>query len=75
MAYQPVERWQQSIGVGPQQGEPLRIISELGFGTFQVKTRAARVGTHPASGDRINIPEKQHVVFKPGKTLREVIVG
>ncbi|MDG1478027.1 MAG: HU family DNA-binding protein [Myxococcota bacterium] len=44
-----------------------------GFGTFQVKTRAARVGTHPASGKRINIPAKKHVVFKPGKTLREVI--
>lgn len=44
-----------------------------GFGTFQVKTRAARTGTHPASGTRIDIPAKKHVVFKPGKTLRENI--
>ena len=44
-----------------------------GFGTFQVKTRAARTGTHPASGARIDIPAKKHVVFKPGKTLRENI--
>ncbi|MEL6343310.1 MAG: HU family DNA-binding protein [Myxococcota bacterium] len=44
-----------------------------GFGTFQVKTRAARTGTHPATGDRIQIPAKKHVVFKPGKTLRERI--
>jgi len=46
-----------------------------GFGTFVVKTRAARVGTHPASQKKIQIPAKQHVVFKPGKTLRERISG
>jgi nucleoid DNA-binding protein len=46
-----------------------------GFGTFQVKTRAARTGTHPATGQRIEIPAKKHVVFKPGKTLRERISG
>ncbi len=46
-----------------------------GFGTYQVKTRAARTGTHPASGSRIEIPAKNHVVFKPGKTLRELISG
>ena len=44
-----------------------------GFGTFQVKTRAARTGTHPSSGKPINIPSRSHVVFKPGKTLREKI--
>ena len=46
-----------------------------GFGTFIVKTRASRVGTHPASQKKIQIPAKQHVVFRPGKTLRERISG
>jgi DNA-binding protein HU-beta len=42
-----------------------------GFGTFEVKTRKGRTGTNPATGARINIPAKNYVAFKPGKTLRE----
>ena len=46
-----------------------------GFGTFEVKTRAKRVGTNPATGDRIEIPAKPYVSFKSGKTLRERIIA
>jgi len=44
-----------------------------GFGTFEVKTRAARKGTNPATGKKINIPAKKYTSFKPGKTLKERI--
>jgi len=42
-----------------------------GFGTFGSRTRAARVGTNPANGSKIEIPKKTYAYFKPGKTLRE----
>ena len=42
-----------------------------GFGVFEKKVRAARVGTNPATGDKINIPASNNVVFKPSKSLKE----
>lgn len=44
-----------------------------GFGTLEVKTRAGRKGTNPATGAKIDIPEKKAVTFKVGKTLKENI--
>jgi DNA-binding protein HU-beta len=41
----------------------------LGFGTFKVKTRAARTGRNPQTGEEMKIPEKQVVSFKASKTL------
>ncbi len=46
-----------------------------GFGTFERRVRAERVGTNPATGKRLKIPAKNYVSFKPGKTLRERIAG
>lgn len=42
-----------------------------GFGVFEKKERAARIGTNPASGEKIEIPASVSVVFKPSKTLKE----
>jgi DNA-binding protein HU-beta len=44
-----------------------------GFGTFGTRKRAARKGTNPATGRKIDIPSKHYAYFKPGKTLRERI--
>ena len=46
-----------------------------GFGTFGVKSRAARVGTNPATGEKINIAARKYAFFKPGKPLRDRIAG
>ena len=45
-----------------------------GFGTFQKKERAARVGTNPSSQKKIEIPARTFPYFKAGKTLKERIV-
>ena len=45
----------------------------IGFGTFEVKTRAPREGRNPQTGDPIRIPEKKVPTFKPGKQLREAV--
>ncbi|MDP6933451.1 MAG: HU family DNA-binding protein [Myxococcota bacterium] len=42
-----------------------------GFGTFGTKNRAARLGTNPSTGAKIQISEKNYAYFKAGKTLRD----
>ena len=48
-----------------------RKVTIPGFGTFSSKSRAARTGTNPATGAKIQIAAKDYVQFKPGKTLRD----
>ena len=42
-----------------------------GFGIFEKKERAARTGTNPSTGAKIEIPASNSVVFKPSKSLKE----
>ena len=42
-----------------------------GFGTFEVKERAARVGRKPSTGEAIEIPAKKLPTFKAGKGLKD----
>ena len=44
-------------------------ISLIGFGTFSVADRKARVGHNPANGKKINIPAKKVVKFKAGSNF------
>lgn len=41
------------------------------FGVFEVKRRAARKARNPRTGDRVSVPEKLVVTFKPGKEMEE----
>ena len=47
----------------------------VGFGTFVVKARAARVGRNPRTGEPINISAARIPTFRPGKALRDNING
>ena len=47
----------------------------VGFGTFEVRDRAARSGRNPKTGDPIKIPETKVPAFKPGKALKEKVTG
>ena len=42
-----------------------------GFGAFSVKTRPARVGRNPRTGEKVNVAAKHEPYFKTGKDLRE----
>ena len=44
-----------------------------GFGTFSVKTRQARTGRNPQTGEMMHIPASQYVSFKPGRALKEAV--
>ena len=41
------------------------------FGVFEVKSRDARVGRNPRTGDEVPIPSKRVASFKPGKVLKD----
>lgn len=43
----------------------------MGFGTFEIKERAARTGRKPSTGETIEIPAKKSPVFKAGKGLKD----
>ena len=45
----------------------------IGFGTFEVRTRAARKGRNPQTGETIEIPASKNPVFKAGKALKEAV--
>ena len=42
-----------------------------GFGAFSVKSRGARVGRNPRTGERVQVAEKSVPFFKTGKDLRD----
>ena len=43
----------------------------IGFGTFEIKTVAAREGHNPKTGEAIQIPEGKKVSFSASKTLKD----
>lgn len=53
-----------------QQGDKIAMV---GFGTFSVGDRAARVGKNPQTGAAINIPAAKVPKFKAGKALKDAV--
>lgn len=45
----------------------------IGFGTFEVRERAAREGHNPATGEKLQIAATKVPAFKAGKALKETI--
>ena len=45
----------------------------MGFGSFEVKKRAARTGRNPRTGEECLIPASRVVKFTPGKALKEAV--
>lgn len=51
-------------------GEGVQI---AGFGSFTVKTRAARKGRNPRTNEVINVPASKYVAFSAGKALKDKV--
>jgi len=45
----------------------------VGFGSFEVKSRAARIGRNPRTKEQIEIPASKTPVFKAGKALKDTV--
>ena len=59
-----------SISEAMAEGDTVTLI---GFGTFQVKERAARTGRNPQTGKPIEIKAAKVPGFKPGKSLKDAV--
>jgi DNA-binding protein HU-alpha len=46
-------------------------VALVGFGTFEARSRAKRMGKNPQTGKVIEIPASNTVAFKPGKALKD----
>lgn len=51
-------------------GEKVQLV---GFGTFEVRSRQARKGRNPRTGEEINIPATRIPAFKVGKALKDAV--
>ena len=45
----------------------------VGFGSFEVRKRAARKGRNPQTKEEIKIPASKAPVFKAGKALKDLV--
>lgn len=45
----------------------------VGFGAFETKTRAERIGRNPQNGDQVTIPATRVPSFKAGKALKDAV--
>lgn len=45
----------------------------VGFGSFEVRAKAARTGKNPRTGETINIPASKAPAFKAGKAFKDYI--
>jgi DNA-binding protein HU-beta len=48
-------------------------VTLVGFGTFSVGKRAARIGRNPRTGEAIKIKAAKVPKFKPGKALKDAV--
>ena len=50
-----------------------RRVEIRGFGSFGTKSRAARRGRNPKTGETVDVPAKRVPYFRAGKTMREQV--
>jgi DNA-binding protein HU-beta len=50
-------------------------VTLVGFGTWEVRQRAARNGVNPRTKETIKIPATKVPVFRAGKALKDVVAG
>jgi len=48
-------------------------VTVTGFGTFEVRDRAARMGRNPQTGAPLHIPATKTPAFKAGKGLKDAV--
>ena len=48
-------------------------VAIAGFGSFEVRARAARTGRNPKTGEALEIAASKAPAFKPGKALKDAV--
>ena len=65
-----VEAFIETIAESLKKGEKVQLV---GFGSFEVRKRAARKGRNPQTGAEMKIPASSAPVFKDGKALKDAV--
>ena len=60
----------EAITAALQDGDKVQLV---GFGSFEVKKRAARTGRNPRTKEVVEIPASKVPVFKAGKALKDIV--
>ncbi len=58
----------ETVQTALKKGEKIQLV---GFGTFEIRNRAARTGVNPRTKQAIKIPATKAPVFKAGKALKD----
>ncbi|MFT3721944.1 MAG: HU family DNA-binding protein [Hyphomonadaceae bacterium] len=66
-AERAVEATIDGIKAGLKKGKPVQLV---GFGTFKIANRKARIGINPKTGEKIKIKASKSVKFSAGKDLK-----
>ncbi len=61
----------QSMKEAIEVGERINLV---GFGSFSVIDRAARVGRNPKTGEQVTIPSRRSIKFRPGQELKAKVI-
>lgn len=69
-AERAVDALLESVQEALARGEKVTIV---GFGTFEVRERQARMGRNPQTGEQIQIAAAKVPAFRPGKALKEAL--
>ncbi len=67
-AEKALDAFVETITSALKEGDKVQLV---GFGSFEVKERAAHSGRNPATGETIEIPASKNPVFKAGKTFKD----
>ena len=59
-----------AVAAALAEGDEVRLV---GFGTFEVKKREARIGRNPKTKEEIQIHATKVPAFKPGKALKDIV--
>lgn len=59
-----------AITAAMQEGDKVQLV---GFGSFEVKKRAERIGRNPKTKEEIKIPASKVPAFKAGKALKDAV--
>lgn len=65
-----VNAFTEAVTAALKDGDKVQLV---GFGTFEVKDRAARVCTKPGTTEQIEVPAAKVPAFKAGKALKDAV--
>ena len=65
-----LEAFLDTVSTALSRGQTVQV---TGFGTFEVRDRAARKARNPQTGEEIDVPATRVPAFRAGKSLKDVV--